>query len=384
MLENTLLTIAVLLLSLSCGSGETKPNVLLIVIDTLRADHLGCYGYERETSPCIDSLAAAGTRWEYMQVQAPWTMPAMVTIYTGLTEKTHGCGNIDKVTFGIEPELPTIVTILQGEGYNTAGFVNVNYLGPTFGLARGFDYFRYNGEGHGRAGETTDEFINWLDGVHYEEPFFVVFHLFDPHLPYTPPQGYDSTFSETGNANINTWHTNREGNHPFEQVSHLEAMYDGEIRWTDSQLSRLFAALRERNIYDNTLIIFTTDHGEAVLEHGRCGHGHALYQPQIGVPLIISGCGIEAGIIDSTRVGQYDILPTILSYLDIPVPERTEGIDILADSVETDRYIPSGGLYADTQMVSILHLGKKIVWRPIDDNCEMYDLTEDPLEQHES
>jgi len=127
------------LLSLSCtGNGESqKMNILLIIIDTLNADHLGCYGYYRDTSPTIDSLASEGTMYARAQAQAPWTLPAMVTIYTGLTERSHGCNDYGSYSHGLDPELPTIVTILHEECFTTAGFVNINYLGLLYGMEKG-------------------------------------------------------------------------------------------------------------------------------------------------------------------------------------------------------------------------------------------------------
>ena len=371
-----------LLLNGGCAevTEERHPNVILIIIDTLCADHLSCYDYYRNTSPVIDSLASEGIMYARMQAQAPWTLPAMVKIYTGLTERSHGCNDFGNCSRGLDPELPTIATILHDEGFNTAGFVNINYLGQLYGMDKGFDCFLINDEGHGRAAETVDEFISWLDSEEFSKPFFVVFHLFDPHLPYDPPMGYDRTFSDYGTMGITQWIHDENGEVDPAQKDHLRNLYDGEIRWVDSQLSRMFRAIREKRIADNTLIIFTADHGEEFLEHGECGHSQNLYQQSIHVPLILSGPGIPEGIVDSMPVGQFDILPTVLTYLQMPVPERIEGMDILSGDIPDNREIPSSGVRSDSIQVALLVGAEKVIWSPVNNYSEMFNIVNDPDE----
>ena len=156
-------------------------------------------------------------------------------------------------------------------------------------------------------------------------------------------------------------------------------LYDGEIRWTDSQLSRLFAGLRERNLADNLVIILTADHGEEFLEHGDWGHGTNLYQNSLHVPLIITGPGIPAGVIDSTTAAQIDILPTILTFADIPIPERAEGLNVFGD-IPLDRPVYSSGIISDTLSASVVADRDKVIWYPFDDSSEMFDLRTDPVE----
>ncbi len=373
---------ALLLLIGGCADviEESRPNVILIIIDTLCADHLGCYDYHRNTSPAIDSLASEGIMYARMQAQAPWTLPAMVTIYTGLTEKSHGCNNYGSYSCGLDPELPTITTILHDEGFSTAGFVNINYLGSLFGMEKGFEHFMIDDEGHGRAAETVDEFISWLDSEEFSEPYFVVFHLFDPHMPYDPPMGYDRTFTENGTSGITEWIPDENGVLDPVQADHLRNLYDGEIKWTDSQLSRMFGIIREKHLAENTLIIFTADHGEEFLEHGQGGHSYNLYQQSLHVPLIITGPGIPGGVVDSATVGQFDILPTVLTYLRMPVPERVEGMDILSGNIPPDREIPSSGVRADSIQVALLVGEEKVIWSPVNNYSEMFNIVDDPGE----
>ena len=370
-----------LILILSGCKEDKRPDVLLIVIDALAADHLSCYGYQRETSPAIDSLASSGTIWLNMQAQSPWTLPSMASILTGLTVKTHGCRHsTDNISYGVDPRLPTLATILLEGGYRTASFVNIHYLfADNYGMSKDFEYLRYHDEGHGMARATVDSLLAWLDGDNFEQPFFVYLHLFDPHLPYDPPEGYDTSYEPGGASGITDWKQNALDEWYPQQTAHLMNLYDGEIRWTDSQLGRLFAELRERGLSDNLIIILTADHGEEFLEHGDWGHGNNLYQHVLHVPLIITGHGMQSGMVDSTTVAQIDILPTILTFAGIPVPERAEGLN-LSGEIPDNRPIFSSGVFSDSLITSVLSGHMKVIWSPMDDSSEMFDLEKDPAE----
>ncbi len=370
----------ILLLFSGCNE-DRRPNILLIVIDTLAADHMSCYGYDRDTSPAMDSLASSGTIWFNMQAQSPWTLPSMASILTGLTVKTHGCRHYNEASYGLDPLLPTLATILLDEEYRTAAFVNINYLGEAYGMSRDFEHFCFNDEGHGRARITVDSLFAWLDGENYSEPFFVFFHLFDPHLPYDPPEGFDTCYEPGGTAGITEWRTNALGEWYPEQAAHLLNLYDGEIKWTDSQLGRMFAGLRERNLTDNLIIILTADHGEEFLQHGDWGHGNNLYQNALHVPLIITGSGIPEGTSDSVTVGQIDILPTILTFAGVPIPARAEGLNLFGE-IPVDRPVYSSGIFSDSIRASVVAERDKIIWNPVDDSSEMFNLQDDPVEMN--
>jgi len=303
----------------------------------------------------------------------------MTSILTGLTVRTHRCGRFGGLTYGLDPELPTLATILRENGYSTAAFVNVAYLGHTFGLSKDFEHFRINSVGQGMARVTVDSLLMWLDEDNPEDPFFVFFHLFDPHLPYDPPEGFDTCFEPRGTSGITEWEMNALGEFYPLQVPHLLNMYDGEIKWTDSQLSRLFSELRERGLTDNLIIVLTADHGEEFLEHGEWGHGNNLYQTSIHVPLIISGRGIPEGSSDSITVAQIDILPTILTFAGIPVPERIEGMDLFGD-IPLDRSVYSSGVSDDSISAALVSDHAKIIWSSMDDRSEQFNLRDDPLE----
>lgn len=374
---------AALLFLLACAEGPPRPNVILIIVDTLRADHLGCYGYRRNTSPSIDSLAEAGTRWTRVTAQANWTLPATASIFSGLTVRSHGVMMTSTgATYGFDPKTPTIATILESRGYSTGGFVNVYLLSERLGFHRGFECYHANSMGHGRAGDTVDRFLQWRRSDDSSAPFLAVIHLYDVHDPYDPPQQYDTLYTESGACGLTNW-TRTPGDaaaNPDEKP-HLMGLYDGEIRWVDSQLSRIFAWLRESGKADSTLVIVTADHGEAFLEReGRPGILHrSLYQEVIHVPLIISGPGIDSATVDSAPAGQYDILPTVLGCLEMEQQGDFDGRDLLARGERERRVIPTTRLRASRAAVT--GGNRKVMWIARADSTVMYDLEEDPMER---
>jgi len=392
------LFLALTVLLAGCGvEHDPRPNIILISIDTMRADHLGCYGYARNTSPVIDSLAAAGIMFSHFQAQAPHTTPAHATIWTGLSVAAHGAGTRDGLNYGLDPELPNIATVLKKAGYITLGMVNVSILGNDYGVATGFDYYSWNENGAGRAGETVDEYLRWLDENRGNPaPVFCLMHLYDVHSPYDPPAPFDSLYCPGGSGGVVGWSFDsltHAVTNP-EDRDHLVNLYDGEISWVDSQIGRLISELHARGLDENTLIIITADHGEEFLEHGGWGHSHALWQEILHVPLIICGPGIPSGAVDSINAGQFDILPTVCGYLDIEPPAAVEGVDLL-DSVPrpADRIIPSSrvgmdkvfhwGVEGSEGLVCVLVEGMKAVRNYTDgDPGAMYNLDADPSEMN--
>lgn len=374
---------------------KEQPNILLISIDTLRADHLGCYGYSRDTSPTLDSLAASGTMFTRCQAQAPHTTPAHASIWTGLSVISHGAGNHGGIDYGLDPALPTIATVLKEKGYITLGMVNVVILNNVCGFAAGFDHYSWHENGAGRARETVDELFRLLDMHDGDpDPIFALIHLYDVHGPYDPPQHFDTTFAPGGSQGITEWYSDSISGALLnpEDRDHLVDMYDGEISWVDSQLSILFAGLRDRGLAENTLVIVVSDHGEEFLEHDGWGHSHAIWQQMLHVPLILSGPGIPAGVLDSVPAGQFDILPTITDYLDITLDTRVDGVSLLDPFARTvDRAIPSSrvgpdkcfrwGLEQYEGLVSVLVDDMKaMVNYGLDEPGVMFDLTADPGE----
>jgi arylsulfatase A-like enzyme len=375
-----------LVLAMLLGCGRRGKNVVLVIVDTVRADHLGCYGYQRDTSPHIDSLASAGTVWANVYAQSSWTLPAATTILSGLSERSHRAGmNVSSgEVFRMGDRMPTLATILDEKGYETAAFFNVYLMSREFGFDRGFQSFDCHRNGHGRAGVTVDQALGWLEDADGNEPFFLALHLFDPHDPYAPPAPFDTLYAEEGVAGDSVWEFTPEGAvaRPS-QRDHLMNLYDGEIAWTDSQLGRLFAALRRSGLSEETIIVLTADHGEEFLEHGYVGHGRTLYGETVNVPLVMSGPGVPAGRVDSTAAAQMDVLPTVLGLLEVKPPEHAEGIDLLRSGGERAVPIPASGVNTGPpfELASVVMHGRKALWLPEADTCVSYDLVADPMEQ---
>ncbi len=375
------------LMMAGCGaSGPARPNVVLVIIDTLRADHLGCYGYRRDTSPGLDSLAESGTLWSRVQGQSSWTLPAVTSVLNGLSPRAHGARlNVSERTMWMaSPRVPTAVTLLGDAGYRTLGLFNVVLLSESMGFHRGFDRFSCHPQGHGMAGSSVDRAISWIEEEEgRDEPFLLVLHLFDPHSPYDPPRPWDTLYAESATGDT-AWSFTPQG--AVADTSHrerLESLYDGEIAWTDSQLSRLWASIRRLGLEDETLVLVTADHGEEFLEHGYVEHGRTLYQEITRVPMIASGPGVPADSVCDWVASHLDILPTILAAAESDAPDGLRGRDLLSGAPAGGRRLPASGLNTGPpfRMSAIRSGSRKVIWVPSADSAAMYDLDSDPLEQ---
>ncbi len=317
-----LLLLAVPALLSSCGPlrHQDRTNILLIIVDTLRADHLGCYGYSRARTPNMDALASEGAIFRTVVTAAPVTAPSVATILTSTSPGFHGVR--DNEAFGLDPDLPTMASALRGAGYSTACFVSSVVLHERHGFAGGFD--RYGDEmqesyrayspayasqevelrgTQRRADHVTAEAVEWLEEREGEGPFLCVVHYFDPHDPYDPPPPYDKV----------------SGGSP----------YDGEISFTDSQVGLLLAKLAELDLDGNTLVLLTADHGEGLGEHMERTHGFFLYDSTVLVPLIARLPGaIRPGLSFSSQVRTIDIMPTALDLAGVPAPGTAQGVSL--------------------------------------------------------
>lgn len=351
-----------ILLAAGCGRNNQPTsedrNVVLIILDTVRADHLSCYGYERSTSPTIDSLSACGILWQEARSQAPWTLPSHASIWTGLSARAHGTnhiGGIDGFDLGLDTSLPSLPAILSNAGYETASFTNIALLGPDFGFDEGFDWFDCDGSGDRTAEATVDAFLAYLDGRDCNSGLFCVIHLYDAHAPYDPSPPFDTAFSSRGVDGVSRWNRTDSGEllNP-DDCRHLVDMYDSEILYVDDELSRLFCGMRSRGYGENTLFIITADHGEEFLDHGGIGHGHALYEEQIHVPLVMCGPGIDVGVVSDTPAALMDLMPTVISYLNVDFQGSLEGVDLLSGAADSLRPIPAGGISPDKFYMAVM------------------------------
>lgn len=376
---------------LGCGKPAVqRPNVLLILVDTMRADHLGCMGYDRNTTPTIDSLAARGTLFTGCQGQSSWTLPAMTTILSGLNAREHGAGRRYDALYGVSGAIPWMPHILKSGGYETGAFFNVLFMSSDFGFHRGFDHFDCPapapGEPSRNAGETVDACIQWLETIPADRPFFAAVHFFDPHIPYGPPAPWNTLFTDPGYcgeydaewgevSDLNAVHAGRD-TIPPEGLNNLLALYDGEIAYTDMQIGRLIDRLTAMGLSENTLIVVVGDHGEEFMEHGGMDHGRTLYQEVCHVPLVFCGPGVPRGAVVNTLVAQLNILPTVLDLAGMEPSEPS-----LLSPGFTAVPVPAGDvLWREGDLASLVFEGRKLIWGVDEDFTEQYDLSLDPGE----
>ncbi len=290
-------------------------NVLLITVDTLRADRLGAYGFGGVATPVIDALATTGVRFAAAYSPTPLTLPAHTSIMTGTYPVHHGVR--DNVAYEVPEEIDTLAEILAGRGYRTGAFVSAFVLDSRWGIGQGFDTyydeFDTGGEtrflvGGGQQGlertadDVVDHALDWLQGSG-DEPFFLWVHLFDPHAPYAAPEPFGSRYAE--------------------------APYLGEIAFADSQVGRLVGHLDEMGLRDRTVVALTGDHGESLGEHGEAQHGLFIYEETMHVPLIFSTPGSPwEGVVRPEPVSLVDVAPTLLSLVGAPALEPIQGRDL--------------------------------------------------------
>jgi len=311
--------VLVLILVGGCTTEQPPPSIVLITIDTIRADHLGCYGYSRDTSPVLDRFAADAILIEKVVAPMATTLPTHVSILTSTTTVRHGVQSNFEV-LGESAKLTTFAEILGRLGYTTAAFVSATPLKKHTGIQRGFDSFNEPEETQRPADETTDRVLAWLHELP-EGPYFVWVHYFDPHVPYRPPAPYDEMFMDYDEAaellrsrGVSRWEDRR-----LRQQLNL---YDGEIRFLDEQIGRLFEGLRERGDGDWPAVVLTGDHGEGLGQHNWLRHSQ-IFNEQLLVPLILRLPGHEerAGGRVTDLASPLDILPTLIETLELPVPQ---------------------------------------------------------------
>jgi len=351
-------------------SSGKKVNVLLITVDTLRADRVGCYGFTPDVTPIMDSWAARGVRFENCVSQTPLTFPSHTTILTGTLPIFHGVR--DNGGFVVPSQLQTLAEVFKSAGYTTAAFVSAYVLDSKWGLNQGFDYYfdrfdlgRYEkislGEVQRRADETIDETLSWLE-KNSQNPFFIWVHLYDPHTPYEPPEPYHSQFSDRP--------------------------YLGEIAYTDSQLARLKDYLEKTGLQENTLLVLTSDHGESLGEHKETTHGFFVYQEALHVPLIFVPPSEKlAGKIYPGVVTLADVMPTILDFVGLNIPSEVQGISLVCyfagKKKPEERLAYSETFYPRyhygwSELKSFQNNRYKLIMAPVP---ELYDLQKDPEEQ---
>ncbi len=306
------------------------PNLLIITIDTLRADRLGCYGYSRDTSPTIDRLAREGTLFTNVHGQRGLTWPSLTSIMTALYPKTHGVLNNQQPLDG---KYITLAEILKNVGYRTGAFLANFYYAPN----RGFD-IKKGGEIGELDKTVTRDALDWLERIDSDnDKFFMWVHYKNPHDPYEPPQPFSSYFDSTytgpfdgSRPVLDSIYVNKI-NLSERDIFHLNALYDAEIRSTDSYIARLLDRLEQKGLTDNTLIVFSADHGEELYERNHYFfHSCSMYDNVLRLPLIMKFPEvIPAAKALKNQIESIDIIPTILQFLKVPLRREFEGRSVL-------------------------------------------------------
>jgi len=334
--------VAAALLLVSCHRQSPRPprprNVIFILVDTLRADHLGAFGYGRPTSPAVDAFAREAVRFTADRSQAPCTFPSVNSILTSRWPAAFLDQPGQKL--GIPPGIPSLAEILKARGFHTVAVSasavvrkSPSRFNPSGGFDRGFDVFHEDCVWKPAAcvNEAAAPFVQPVkkDG----KPLFLYLQFIDPHGPYRPPPGWrrkfttgstDKEWVRTGNPNlIGDWLYKGEPNPGFTpaDVQYLKDLYDGEIAYFDSQLAELLAALRKTGLLDDSIVIFTADHGEEFLEHGDVKHCRNLFDTTTHVPLLVRIPGVAPRTVTSPVAG-LDLAPTVLDYLGVDAKGR--------------------------------------------------------------
>ena len=372
-----------------------QPVVILVSIDTLRADHLGSYGYERDTSPFLDQLASNGARFEFARSASPWTLPAHVTMLTGQLPASHHVVD-DSVSLSLQT--PLLAEVMQSKGWATGGFVSTMYVSTLFGFHRGFDRFedfdllseKKNLSGTVNAENVIDEALAWFSEQNAEQPLFLFLHFYDVHYSYDPPAPYNEKFDrapEEGDLKYRNYFHFKKAKVDLAQQEHQIAQYDEEIAYVDDQLKRLNTEISAKR--PNIRWVITADHGEEFWERGSWGHAHTLYSEQLHIPLIVSGYDIPKVVVNSNWVGNHDVAPTIASWADAGDSLQAEGLNLTPFMDEkTQKDLPSRPMLAETSRfktnrISLLEDGYRVEWDLKSNQVELFETDQDLKEVHD-
>jgi arylsulfatase A-like enzyme len=356
-------------------------NVLLVSLDTLRADRLGIYGYPLEVTPNLDRLGREGAVFERASAQANWTLPSHLTMLTGTNPCLHGVegqerhGATPRVHGGIVP----LARALRDAGFTTAAFTEDAYVSADV-FHRGFGAFHvdYRTEGQGTAGmveETVGAGVEWLRR-HAHEPFFLFLHTYQTHAPYAPPAAFAARIPSSLPLPPG-------GLSPSAAAEEDAARYVGEVAFTDAALAPLFTELQALGLAERTIVLVTSDHGEAFGEHGRTGHGTGLFEEQVWVPMLWRAPGlIRAGRRVRGLVGLVDVTPTLLDLLGLAIPPWMQGRSLAreltvagGDPAVAGRFLPLHGFTS--------HGLRAPTWKALRryDGDDIFDLRRDPGER---
>ncbi len=359
----------------------TRPDIVLVSIDSLRADHLSAYGYTRRTSPNLDRLAKKGLRFEGARAASPWTLPSHMTMLTGLWPTEH---HVVEDDIALAPDVPLVQEALATAGYTTAAFVSTIYVSAAYGFARGFDTYQDYG---------IAERDNLLHPVRVEtlvndalllakekgggKPLFLFIHIYDVHYPYLPPPPWDEKFDRVGTfaeLQYRSYHYFKRRPLGEKRMAHQIAQYDESIAYVDDAIGRLKEAWDDSDRPANWII--TADHGEEFGERGSWGHAHTLYREALEIPLLLNGPGIEAAV-RTERAGTIDLAATIAAMAGLPWPHGP-GVD-LRGPVPARTFLAETSRF-DSSRLSIATGDRRLDLDLTNGQRTVFDTKADPLE----
>ncbi|MEM1450666.1 MAG: sulfatase [Planctomycetota bacterium] len=380
-------------------------NVLLIGVDTLRADHLSAFGYERPTSPNLKALADEGVRFQMARSPAPWTLPSFSSMLTSLYPSAHGAGRGGHDEWeAIDPTTVSVAEVLARNGYETAGVVANGLISPRYGLDQGFDRYRsgWSMESVASDAPRVAEFVS----SHTATPWLMFWHIMDPHLPYMTPEeertsftdaSYDGRFSKGGRQGPavpfqvldprpgRRWYAH-EGPPPAPDLTKADAKfvvdyYDAEIAEMDEGVGAVIQALKDSGQWDRTIVAFVADHGEGLGDHGHYHHGYTLFDDQVHVPMLLRIPGRDQGRVVERPVSTVDLMPTLLGASGIPAPDDVHGIDRLAaDAPAVDATFIEYPTYDSSAQKAWVEGRFKFLHDPVFHTEALYDFVADPEE----
>ncbi len=369
---------------------RSRRNLLLVSMDTLRADHLSCYGYQRPTSPHIDALAARGTRFANASSTSAWTSPAHASLFTSRYPAQLGIVRYQELEAvdRLAAQERTLAEVLKDAGYDTQAFTGGGFVGPELGFAQGFDEYWSAPAGRQDLRYQLQPTLDWIAGrADQERPFFLFLHFYDCHRAYAPPRAWAKRFVPFPDGSLHERDLCSAHQPPTAaQIAQQVGLYDAEIAYADHQLERVFAALEASGHKEDTLVVFVADHGEEFKDHGACDHIHSVYDELVHVPMILAGPNVPAGKVIDAPVSLVDVAPTLLDLLGLAPEPRMEGDDLTpalrgAEPGRRYEFFESGFLADASVRRGVRSARAKLIFDGADRPIELYDLLADPGER---
>jgi arylsulfatase A-like enzyme len=362
-------------------------NVILVTIDALCADHLGLYGYSRDTSDTFERLSANSIVYGNVYAQSSWTRTSMASMLTGRYPAHHGVLTEKKESY-LDDDFLTLPEVFKNNGYSTAGYVANANLKQEFGFSQGFDHYR-EGLGGWRTGAILKEVVEWIE-PRKSQPFFIWMHLNEPHDPYTPPEGYDELYGKDSAELIRPLNTSREFmlappgdkelriNLTNADLARMVDLYDGEIKYVNDEFGVLMTKLSRMGLTDNTIIVVTADHGEEFQDHGRLFHGHSLYEELVRIPLLIYVPQVPAKRMPGP-VELIDVYPTLCDLTGLSFEGNVDGVSLAEKDSKNIVYSETD--FRTSSLSMVVDLDMKFIHDWKTGESILFDLKTDPGEK---